>query len=264
MKRRPLVMGILNITPDSFSGDGVMGQAALDAAARLADEGADVIDLGAESTRPGAMPLTADEELRRLMPVLEAVASVPWRQRVRISVDTRHAQTARVAMASGAEIVNDESGLGSPDMSDALAAGGADVVVMHSLGLPANPRQTLPKEVDVVAEILRWKEALAAQAAAHGISPQRLIFDPGIGFGKTAAQSLALMHAASELVASGGRWLIGHSRKSYLGLFTDQPAASRDDLTLAFSAALADAGVHMLRVHNVGRHIELFRRLEAH
>lgn len=257
----PLVMGILNVTPDSFSGDGALGDAAINAAWRLVDEGADVVDIGAESTRPNSMPLTAQAELARLMPVLSALDHAPWRGRIKLSVDTRHALTARRALAMGVDILNDVSGLLAPDMVQVVAAASGPVVVMHHLGLPADPHRTLPATDDAVAAVIRWKIAVVTRAAASGIAQDRLLFDPGIGFGKTAQQSLALVLAADRLVATGGRWLFGHSRKSFLSLFTAEPAQNRDELTLAFSAAMVSAGVHAIRVHNVRRHVELLTRL---
>ena len=260
----PLLMGILNLTPDSFSGDGVQGAAALDAAERMVSQGVDILDLGAESTRPRGQALAPDDEWQRLQPVLAALATRVWRARVQLSVDTRHAQTAARALALGVDIINDVSGLADPRMQAVLQPSACDVVVMHALSLPVDPAHTLPADCDVVAEILRWKDEVSLRARHAGIDPARLLHDPGIGFGKTALQSLALMHAAPRLVASGGRWLFGHSRKSFLRLFTGADAAQRDDLTLALSARLAADGVHVIRVHEVARHAELLARLAAH
>jgi dihydropteroate synthase len=259
--KRPAVMGILNVTPDSFSGDGQIGDAAVAAAQRLVADGVDVLDVGAESTRPNGEALDSEAEWARLQPVLAALVDQAWRARVRLSVDTRHAQTALRALALGVDMINDVTGLGDPAMQGVLQARPCDVVVMHALSVPVDPSQTLPQGCDVVQEILRWKAAITASAVAAGIDPVRLVYDPGIGFGKTAQQSLTLMQGAADLVGSGGRWLFGHSRKSFLKLFTAAEAAQRDDLTLAFSAQLAAAGVHLVRVHAVGRHVELFRRL---
>lgn len=257
-------MGILNVTPDSFSGDGQLGDAAIAAAARLVAEGADVLDIGAESTRPNGVALDSDDEWARLAPVLAALAHAPWRHRVRLSVDTRHAATAARALALGADIVNDVTGLADPGMLDVLLAHPAcDVVVMHALTVPVDPSVTLPADCDVVQEMLRWRDAITDRAMAAGLDPARLVYDPGIGFGKTAPQSLVLVHRAAALVGSGGRWLFGHSRKSFLKLFTPADAAQRDDLTLALSAQLADAGVQILRVHAVGRHVRLFDQLQG-
>ena len=261
--KRPTVMGILNVTPDSFSGDGQLGSAAVDAAERLVDEGADMLDIGAESTRPNGVALDSDAEWDRLAPVLTVLARRPWRGRVRLSIDTRHAHTAARALALGVDVINDVTGLACSAMLGVLRGYSCDVVVMHALSVPVDPAQTLPAQCDVLQEILHWKTAVAATAVAADLDPARLIYDPGIGFGKTAGQSLTLMHGAAVLVGSGGRWLFGHSRKSFLKLFTHAEAAHRDDLTLAFSAGLADAGVHIVRVHAVGRHVRLFEQLCA-
>jgi dihydropteroate synthase len=262
MKRRPLIMGILNVTPDSFSGDGQLEHAPVQAAARLAAAGAQIIDIGAESTRPNATALTADGEWDRLAPVLAAVARQPWRHQVQLSVDTRHAATAERSLALGVDIINDVTSLAAPQLLQLLGTQTCDVVVMHALSVPVDPTLTLPADCDVVREMLRWKAAVIARALAHGIAAERLVFDPGIGFGKTAEQSLALMLRAAELVGSGGRWLYGHSRKSFMKLFTSAEAGARDDLTLAFSAQLAHAGAHCLRVHEVGRHTALLDRMD--
>jgi dihydropteroate synthase len=263
MKHRPLIMGILNVTPDSFSGDGQLERAPVQAAARMAAAGAQIIDIGAESTRPDAAELTADAEWARLAPVLSAVARQPWRDLVRLSVDTRHPATAERSLAMGVDILNDVTSLAAPELLQMLSARTCDIVVMHALSVPVVPQLTLPTDCDVVQEMLRWKAAQVERAKAHGIAAERLVFDPGIGFGKTAGQSLDLMLRASELVASGGRWLYGHSRKSFMKLFTNAEAAARDDMTLAFSAQLAHAGVHWLRVHEVSRHVAVFNKLQA-
>jgi dihydropteroate synthase len=255
--KRPAIMGIVNVTPDSFSGDGVLADAAIRHAHALTNDGADILDIGAESTRPNATSLTADEEWARLEPVLNGIIVREWRMRVRLSVDTRHPQTAARALAMGVEIINDVGGLADPMMLEILEGYDSDIVVMHALSIPADPALTLPDGCDVVAEILAWKERITNHAAAHGIAKQRLIYDPGIGFGKTAAQSLTLVKSADKLVKMGGRWLVGHSRKSFLKLVTDAPVEARDEATLQFSAQLAQAGVDYLRVHNVARHVAL-------
>lgn len=258
----PKLMGILNVTPDSFSGDGVLAeQAAVTKAQALVAAGADIIDVGAESTRPGAMPLSQEEEWERLAPVLTHITAQPWRSKIRLSVDTRHAATAAQALALGVEIINDVGGLSDDGMCALLAQHACDVVVMHSLTIPADKAVILPPGCDPVAEILAWKKQTLKCAETHTVAANRLIFDPGIGFGKTPEQSLALILAAGQLKASGGRWLFGHSRKSFLHLFTPAPAAERDPLTLAFSAQLAAAGIDYLRVHAVAEHRALFEWL---
>ncbi len=263
-------MGILNLTPDSFSGDGLLAAgldaadalaATLAAARGMASAGVQYLDIGAESTRPNAQPLDSDAECARLLPVLQALAGQPWRAGLRISVDTRHAQTAARVLALGVDTINDVSGLADPAMLEVLRASPCEVVAMHALSVPVDPALTLPLQADAVQAVLDWKVATLQRVQAAGLDPQRLLLDPGIGFGKTPTQSLALLLGAPALVASGGRWLVGHSRKSFLKLFTPADAAGRDDLTLQASAALAHAGVQVLRVHAVARHAQLFDQL---
>lgn len=261
MKLRPHLMAVVNLTPDSFSGDGRLADAPLDHVRHQVEAGADVVDLGAESTRPGARPLSADQEWLRLAPVLEGVVRQSWRARVALSVDTRHAVNASRALDLGVDIINDVGGLSDPAMRRVLAGARADVVAMHSLTVPADPARVLPPDCDVVQCLLDWRDGMRARAADDGIDPARIVWDPGLGFGKTSLQSLDIVLQAQHLVAGGGRWLFGHSRKSFLSLFTDASAADRDDLTLAFSASLAQAGVWCLRVHDVRRHGVLFDRL---
>jgi dihydropteroate synthase len=285
---RPALMAIVNCTPDSFSGDGRSGEAAWAHLLSQCDAGADLIDVGAESTRPGAVALASEEEWQRLAPILQRAGRADWRRRITLSVDTRHAETARRALAEGVDIVNDVTGLRDAAMREVLAASRCDVVVMHALSVPVDPTEVLPPEVDVVRHVLEWAGVMRDRARCEGIHPDRLILDPGLGFGKTGPQSLRLILEARRLVADGGRWLYGHSRKSFLGLFTAASAgpmvtspppadkalapgaaavrpsggpSPRDDLTLAFSAMLAHQGVAYLRVHEVRRHVELFERL---
>jgi dihydropteroate synthase len=194
---RPAIMGILNVTTDSFSGDGRLAADAVKHAEKLVDCGADIIDIGAESTRPGAAPISAEEEWARLSPVLTGIIAYPWRARVRLSIDTRHATTASHALALGVDIINDVSGLIADGMAETLEEHECDIVLMHALGMPANPALTLPPKCDVVREILKWKAKVTERAVAHGIATHRLIYDPGIGFGKTAEQSLALIERAA-------------------------------------------------------------------
>ena len=259
--KRPALMGILNITPDSFSGDGRLHEDAVHAALRLVDEGADIIDLGAESTRPGAQMLTFEQEWARLGPVLEQVLARDIRSRARISVDTYHAQIASRALDLGIDIVNDVSGFAETEMIDCISEFDCDVVVMHALSVPADSTHLLPAECDVVEKILAWKEAVTEKATARGVARERLVYDPGIGFGKHAAQSLALIHAASRLKSSGGRWLFGHSRKSFMKAQGAEDMAARDAMTLEFSRQLAEAGIDYLRVHDVAAHHAMFQRL---
>jgi dihydropteroate synthase len=261
MMIRPALVGIVNVTPDSFSDGGRLNDAAIAHAKTLMEEGADILDIGAESTRPGATLLSPDEEWVRLEPVLGAIAERAHRAEVRLSVDTRHAQTAARAIELGVQMINDQGGLEHSAMVEIIGEHECDVVVMHSLGLPANPKVTLPVDTLIIDVMLAWKKQMVARATAAGIAPERLIFDPGLGFGKTTVQSLELVLNAAELVDSGGRWLFGHSRKSFLTLFTNAEPAERDSLTLTFSAQLAAARVPYLRIHNVEAHRTMFEKL---
>lgn len=258
---RTALMGIVNLTPDSFSGDGLGAHQALARSAQLVEEGAHWLDLGAESTRPGAQAVDARTEWARLEPVLHDVARAPWRHRIGLSVDTRHASTAARALDLGANLINDVSGLRHSEMRAVLKHAQCDIVVMHALVVPADPAVVWPADQDPVASIQAWAQQVSQLAADHGIDPQRLIFDPGLGFGKTWAQSIELIHAAPRLLAGGGRWLYGHSRKGFLRLVQDQAAPQRDPVTLALSTGLILAGVHLLRVHDVGAHRRLLEQL---
>ena len=258
---RPALMGIVNITPDSFSDGGRFGAEAFAHAAQLVRDGADILDLGAESTRPGAQAIGAEEEWARLEPVLMQVMDAPWRWDIRVSVDTRHYQTAERALALGVDIINDQGGLGDSTMRALLSEHACDVVVMHALSLPANPKVTWPVDADVIGLLLDWKKEVLERAAQVALAPERMIFDAGIGFGKTAIHSVDIILRANRLIENGGRWLFGQSRKSFLTLLSDVPPVDRDPLTQAFSVQLAMQDVPYLRVHDVAGHRALFDRL---
>lgn len=260
--KRPQIVGILNLTPDSFSGDGSMElYEAIDRFSRLSNDGADVIDIGAESTRPGATPLQSDEEWARLGTVLREV--MPQEPIARVSVDTYHPATAVKAIALGVHIINDVSGLSSAEMCRVLADSNCHIVVMHSLSVPANKNITLPPNTDPLLLIQHWQNQVLERAENFGIVRSRLIFDPGIGFGKTPRQSLSLIMNARELLESGDRWMIGHSRKSFLKLFGDLSLKQKDKLTLALSALMTEGGVDYLRVHDVKAHMHMVDALCA-
>ncbi len=256
--KKPKLMGVLNLTPDSFSDGGAFAHVdrAMAQFNQLLTDGADIIDIGAESTRPGATSLTHEQEWARLEPVLTQLPAT-----ARISIDTYHPQTVVKALGLGVAMINDVGGLRDAEMRAVLSDSDCDIVVMHALTIPADKAVLWPKDTDVVAEIMTWKRKIADLAVTSGIDPQRLIFDPGIGFGKTAEQSLALLLHAAEIVGQSGRWLYGHSRKSFLTLFSDAPASERDALTLAFSVQLASAGADYLRVHAVREHRALLERI---
>lgn len=259
----PLWMGIVNVTPDSFS-DG--GEATTwDAVERKVDAmieaGVQILDIGAESTRPGATPLSSDEEWARLAPILERLvdklAKVPLAPR--ISIDTYHADVARRALDLGAAIINDVGGLTSPAMLEVAAASDADFVAMHSLTIPADRAVTLPPGRDPVDELLRWLDERRETWRAAGIEEKRIVFDPGIGFGKNPLQSLEILRNVRRFHGTGFRVLIGHSRKSFMSGLTRQDVAERDLFTLGASLQLCAQGVEVIRVHDPVAHIGAYR-----
>lgn len=245
------LVGILNVTPDSFS-DGGIYSVAKDAyahAVQLVKDGAHVVDIGAESTRPGATPITPEEEWRRLEPVLTILTHEAIN--AEISVDTRHPETARRALALGVDWINDVSGCTSQEMIDVLRNASCRIVVMHSLTVPASKEHVLPDNVDPVVTVRAWFQAKLDELTAAGIAAERIIFDPGIGFGKTAVQSLELIRRADELRIPGTQLLFGHSRKSFLSTGGNLSLAERDAATCRVSTDLAKNVVDFLRVHNV-------------
>jgi dihydropteroate synthase len=245
----PLIMGVVNITPDSFSDGGQFfsPEAAIAQATRLVEEGAALLDIGAESTRPGAQPVTEEEELHRLLPVLEAIRALP----VPISVDTRRASVMKAVLAEGASMINDIEALGGPGSLEAVAATGCGVCLMHKKGDPAT-MQIDPHYDDVVGEVTGFLAERVQAAKAAGIDEGRLVIDPGFGFGKTATHNLALLKRLHSLTALGVPVLAGLSRKSTLGRLTGRAAGDR--LVASVTAALlaAQRGATILRVHDVG------------
>ena len=248
---RPLVVGILNVTPDSFSDGGRWAEpaAALEQARRMVDEGADMLDVGGESTRPGAAAVGDDEEMARVLPVLRAIRGA---LDVPVSVDTRKAAVARAALAEGADAVNDVSALGDPAMASAVAATEAGLVLMHMRGTPET-MQTLTGYGDVAEEVAAELEPALARAAEAGIGAERVVVDPGIGFAKTAEQNLELIARLEVLGARLGRpVLLGPSRKAFVGaLLGGAPAAARDAGTVGACLAGLARGARIFRVHEV-------------
>ena len=240
-------MGVLNVTPDSFSDGGryLDPSAAVRHAQRLVEEGADLIDAGAESSRPGSEPVPAEEEWRRLQPVLEGLLR---EVRVPISVDTYKPEVAGRALALGAHMLNDIAGLRDPAMVETVASHGAAVVIMHMKGEPKTMQQAAKYE-DVVAEVKMFLERQAALAAAAGIDG--IVIDPGLGFGKTAQHSLEILRRLPELVDLGYPLLIGPSRKSFIGQVTGAPVEDRLEGTLAAVTAAVLGGARIVRVHDV-------------
>jgi dihydropteroate synthase len=246
----PFLMGVVNATPDSFSDGGrfLEPEAAVAQALRLAEEGADLVDLGGESTRPGAASVPAAEELRRVVPVIERLRGGGFP--LPISVDTCKGEVARAALAAGADLVNDVTGLSDPELGRAAAAAGVPVVLMHMRGTPAD-MQARAIYRDVAAEVAAELEAALARAAAAGIPRERTILDPGIGFAKTAEQGVELLARIGELRRLGRPLLVGPSRKSFIGKLTGAPAGDRVPGTLAAVTACVLAGVEIVRVHDV-------------
>ena len=259
----PIWMGIVNLTPDSFSDGGELDDdAAVDARVdSLHEAGAELIDFGAESTRPGATPLTADEEWARLEPALGRSIDRHRERwlRPRFSVDTYHPETARRALALGVDVINDVSGITSKAMIEIAATSAAEFVAMHNLGVPADKTRTLPDGDDPTAAVERWLELRLEEWQRAGLDMSRIVFDPGIGFGKNALQSLRLLRDIERFKRFGLRVLVGHSRKSFMHAIATATQADRDLFTVGASLTLAAAGVDILRVHDVRAHTEAYR-----
>ena len=244
-------MGILNLTPDSFSDGGrLTDPATAIAAARAMAMNADILDIGGESTRPGAEPVPVDEEIARTAPVIRAIREAGIT--TPISIDTRNAATARAALEAGADMINDVSALThDPEMAALAAEAGVPVCLMHAQGDPRS-MQDDPRYGDVVAEVLDWLEARVAAAEAAGIARDRIVIDPGIGFGKTLAHNLTLLRWLSVFHDLGLPVLLGASRKRFIGTISGvETAAERLAGSLAVALHGAGQGVHVLRVHDV-------------
>jgi dihydropteroate synthase len=247
--QRPLIMGVVNVTPDSFSDGGrfLEPAAAIAHAQRLIDEGADLVDLGAESSRPGAAAMvSADEELRRLLPVLQGLRDVA----VPVSVDTVKPEVMRAALDAGASMINDINAMRAPGALSAVGASGAAVCLMHMQGTPGTMQQH-PSYADVVAEVKAFLLERVGAARAAGIAPERIVIDPGFGFGKTLEHNLELLRRLREFDALGLPVLAGWSRKSSLGKITGKPAADRLASSVAAALIAAQNGARILRVHDV-------------
>ena len=260
---KPALMGILNVTPDSFSDGGRYfdPESALKQLRTLVEHGADVIDIGAESTRPGALALSYAKEWARLEPLLSRICQEFGDRTWRLSIDTYHPETAQKAIAFGVDWINDVTGFIDEAMIDVVRAEKVSLVVMHSLGVPADPSVTMPADIPVTAALIHWANSTVERLESEGIGRERIILDPGIGFGKTAEQSIQLMDDAPIIVRSvqGVTWLYGHSRKSFMKTRGAESMADRDAMTLGYSALLAKAGVDYVRVHDVAAHKALFR-----
>ncbi len=255
-------MGIVNVTPDSFSDGGVHlhPERAAAAARRMAAEGAAIVDIGGESTRPGAAPVSVDEELRRVLPVLEAVAG-----EVPLSIDTSKAEVARRAVALGVEMVNDVTALrGDPGMAEVVAEADAYLCLMHMQGEPRT-MQADPRYHDVVSEVAAFLEERLTAAVSQGIAEERICLDPGIGFGKTVEHNLALVRGLDAICALGRPVLIGLSRKSTLGRLLGDPHARTGPLAASLAAAVlaVQRGAAILRVHDVKETVEALAVVRA-
>jgi dihydropteroate synthase len=244
------VVGVLNVTPDSFSDGGrfLDPGAAVEHALRMAAEGADLVDVGGESTRPGAPEVSEEEELARVIPVLAMLARS--RFPVPISIDTSKAAVARAALDAGAALVNDVRALADPEMARVVAGAGAPVVLMHTRGTPREMRERA-SYLDVVGEVRAELAAAMARAEAAGVRRDRIVLDPGIGFAKTAGQSVEVLARLPEFLALGRPLLVGPSRKSFIGAITGAPPEDRLPGTLAAVTAAVLGGATFLRVHDV-------------
>jgi len=249
---RTAIMGILNITPDSFSDKGRYFEpaAAIDRAWQIAEEGADILDIGGESTRPGSSGISADEEMKRVLPVLEALHK-SGKYPIPISVDTSKGEVARAALERGAAIINDVTSLkNAPEIGSEAARWGAALILMHMRGEPKN-MQLLPPSKDILGEIDAWAREVVVRALDSGIPRYSVILDPGIGFGKTADQNAEILMNLDRLAAAGFPVLVGTSRKSFIGKIVNKPP---DQLVMGTAATVALSilsGAHIVRVHDV-------------
>jgi dihydropteroate synthase len=242
------IMGVVNVTPDSFSDGGryLDAHAAIDHGEQLAAEGAAILDVGGESTRPGADPVGEDEELRRVVPVVEGLAGV-----ARVSIDTSKAAVAAAALDAGADYVNDVTAFrGDPALAGLVGERGVDCCLMHMLGTPRTMQQD-PRYDDVVAEVKAFLEARLAYAVREGVAEERVMLDPGIGFGKTVEHNLELIRRLDEIVALGRPVVFGVSRKSFLGKLTGREVGERAVATAAANVLALERGASIFRVHDV-------------
>src|SRR5262249_1750985 len=260
--QRTAVVGVLNVTPDSFSDGGLYHDAgaAIDRALGMEAQGADIIEIGGEFTRTGGRPLAAEAELGRIVPVLDGLAH---RVRIPIAVDTYKSQVASVAIEGGAQIINDVSALRfDSKVADVVAASGAALVLMHMRGNPET-MQKLDPSPDILAEIERDLTAAALQASAAGISPDRIILEPVIGFGKTLEQNLEIINNLDRLAEMGYPLMVGASRKGFVGKLTSRPESEREFGTAAAVAAAVLKGAHLVRVHDVKDMVDVVRVADA-
>lgn len=259
---RTRVMGIVNVTPDSFSDGGrrLEPQAAIDAALEMVADGADLIDIGGESTRPGAAAVEPAEELRRVLPVVEGLAGRLGE--ARISIDTMKAAVAAEALDAGADLVNDVSALADPAMLATVVAREAPIVLMHMRGTPRTMQRDTDYD-DVVAEVAAHLGEIACRAVGSGVDSDKIVLDPGIGFGKSLDGNVALLAGLSRIALCGWPLLVGASRKSFLGKMLDLPVDDRLEPGLAVAGWAAARGAHILRVHDVRQTVRIVRTVDA-
>ena len=258
---RTLVMGILNVTPDSFSDGGVYGSVdeAVDHGITMAAQGADIIDIGGESTRPGAMPIRVEDELLRVLPVIKKLASSV---QIPLSIDTRHAEVARQALELGAEIVNDVTGLRDPGMINVLKETGAGAIVMHMRGEPKD-MQTNTVYDDIVGEIGTFLISRIEEAGRAGIDPSRLAIDPGIGFGKDVKGNLDIIRRLREFRSYGRPILVGASRKGFIGKIVGGTTEEKMTGSLVAASAAILNGANIVRAHDVAETVKMARMTDA-
>jgi dihydropteroate synthase len=251
---QPKVMGVLNVTPDSFSDGGQYAgvDAALARAERMVEEGAAVVDVGGESTRPGASPVSVEEEIRRVVPVIERLVS---RMAVPVSVDTSKPEVMRAAVDAGAQMINDVRALRVPGALAAAAASGAALCLMHMRGEP-DSMQSAPAYDDVIAEVRGFLDARVAACLSAGIARERLCIDPGIGFGKLPEHNLALLAGLARIGQPSLPILVGVSRKSLVGIITGRPPADRLAGSVAFAALAVARGARIVRAHDVAATVD--------
>jgi len=261
IENRTLVMGIVNVTPDSFSDGGHLKDvaAAIDAASRMSEQGADIVDVGGESTRPGAVPIPMEEELRRVIPVIEAIKR---EISVRVSVDTTKLRVARQAIDAGADMVNDISAFSDPGMLQLLRDSRVPVIVMHMRGSPRTMQQDT-RYVDLMSSLVGFLRKTLAKAAAGGIPDDKILVDPGLGFGKSAAGNLQILRELPTLRSVGRPVVVGVSRKSFIGTVLDLPVGERLEGSLAAAALAAWQGAHVVRAHDVGPTVRVVRMVQA-
>lgn len=263
VKPVPLWMGILNITPDSFSDGGSWDdeETLIEQLDSMLEENVQIIDIGAESTAPNASVIDAEQEWRRLLPVLNLINQRLTGLSIRplISIDSRHAATLQKALQHGADIINDVTGLSQPAIREIAKTSGCQVVAMHSMSIPADGKILLPADDSAVNQVRDWLHRNIDQWLADGLDLNKIIFDPGIGFGKNSLQSFQLLQHCNELKDAGLRLLIGHSRKSFMNGFTERKFNQRDLETLGISLSLCQQGVEIIRVHAPVMHIRAYR-----